>query len=387
MKESKRIRRIQSPIIPVIGDLIRKNPGTISLGQGVVNYGPPRGAIEGIERFLSNPANHRYQMVNGIPELIEPILLKLEEENRVVVDERRRVFVTAGGNMAFLNAVLAVADQGDEVIQLLPYYFNHEMAIRMAGATPVFTATGKGYQPGIDAIEEAITDRTRAVVTISPNNPTGAVYSEDVLDSINCLCAERDIYHIHDEAYEYFVYDDVRHYSPASSDKSVDHTISLFSLSKSYGFASWRIGWMVIPALLDESVRKIQDTNLICPPVVSQWAAAGALREGYDFCRGKIEAIRAVRSMALEKLSSISAFIDVEGAQGAFYLFLKVDTQKNDMDIVKYLIETQKVAVIPGSAFGVDQGCFLRVAYGSLSQDTVSEGLDRLVRGLTEYLS
>ena len=133
------------------------------------------------------------------------------------------------------------------------------------------------------AIERAITPRTRAVVTVSPNNPTGAVYPESTLRAVNTLCRDRGIFHIHDEAYEYFTYGGAGHFSPGSLPEAAGHTISLFSLSKAYGMASWRIGYMVIPEVLAEAVNKIQDTILICPPAVSQHAAIAALEVGRSF--------------------------------------------------------------------------------------------------------
>src|SRR4029079_4181773 len=132
--------------------------------------------------------------------------------------------------------------------------------------------TTDDFQLQTAKIAGAITDRTRAVVTISPNNPTGAVYPAEALREVNALCRERGIYHIHDEAYEYFIFGSVPHFSPASIEGAPPHTISLFSLSKAYGFASWRIGYMVAPAALVDPIRKIQDTILICAPVISQFA-------------------------------------------------------------------------------------------------------------------
>src|SRR5258706_10508606 len=134
MRASLRIQAVQSPIIPVIGQMIREHPGTISLGQGVVWYPPPPEAFAQINTFLADPALHKYQSVYGIPQLVELIEEKLRVENGIDVkqaSQRSRVVVTAGGNMAFINALLAVADAGDEIILQTPYYFNHEMAITM----------------------------------------------------------------------------------------------------------------------------------------------------------------------------------------------------------------------------------------------------------------
>lgn len=382
-----RMQAVQSPIIPIVADLIRQTPGTISLGQGIAYYGPPQQALDQIPLCLSDPSNHQYKAVHGLPQLIEILEHKLQTENQIPIQpDQNRVVVTAGCNMAFMNAILAITAPGDEIILLTPYYFNHDMAITMADCRMIPVATDANYQPDLKAITQAITERTRALVTISPNNPTGAVYHRDVLQQVNDLCRERGIYHIHDETYEYFTYDGIDHSSPASFPGSASHTISLFSLSKAYGFAGWRIGYMVIPADLFEPVLKIQDTILICPPVIAQFAAVGALQVGRGYCLEKLAAIEAVRQIALQEFEQISDLCTIPAAQGAFYFLIRVHRPLDSMDLVERLIREHQVAVIPGSTFGLDQGGYLRVAYGALQQETAAAGIGRLVTGLQQIL-
>ena len=381
-----RMQAVQTPIIPSVAALIRDNPGTISLGQGVVHYGPPREAIDQIGPFLADPENHKYKPVHGIPSLIEAISAKLRVDNGICLDSQNAIVVTAGANLAFVNALLAVTDLGDEIILQTPYYFNHEMAITMAGCHPVPVDTDEHYQLRPEAIRQAITPRTRAVVTISPNNPSGAVYDEAALREINEICRRHGLYHINDEAYEYFTYGDARHFSPGSVEGGSGHMISLFSLSKAYGFASWRIGYMVIPTHLFESVEKIQDTLLICAPVISQYAAVGALRAGREYCRSKLESIAAVRELVLQELESIQDICAVPAAEGAFYVLLRVNTTMGAMELVERLVRDFRVAVIPGTTFGLNEGCYLRVSYGALTEETAAEGVRRLVRGLTSIV-
>lgn len=385
MIKTFRMKSVQSPIIPIVGELIRNNPGTISLGQGVAYYGPPQEAVDAIEIFLSDPENHKYKLVQGIPELCGLIQTKLKSENNINT-EGSRIVVTAGANMGFFNAILAITDPGDEVIIQLPYYFNHEMAIYMADCKAVCVPTDDDYQLQLNLIASAITKRTRAIVTISPNNPTGSVYRESDLRQVNELCRQKGIYHISDEAYEYFTYNGVKHFSPGSIEGSTEHTISLFSLSKAYGFASWRIGWMVIPEHLFMKIRKIQDTILICPPVISQWAAVGAMRTGAGYCRQKLSMTTEIREIFLGELSSISDLVTVPRAEGAFYFLLRVHKNLESMKIVRQLIEEHKVAVIPGTTFGMEDKCYLRVAYGALEKETAAEGIGRLVDGLKQIL-
>ena len=376
------MRRVQSPVIPIIAELIRAHPGTISLGQGVVYYGPPPDAMERVAAFHADPENHKYQAVHGIPPLLERLAAELAREHGVAAGDGRRLVVTAGGNMAFANAVLAVADPGDEVILPTPYYFNHEMAVTIAGCKPLLVPTDAAWQLRVDAIRDAITPRTRAVVTVSPNNPTGAVYPEAALRAVNALCRDRGVYHVHDEAYEYFTWGGARHFSPAAIDGAAPHTIGLYSLSKAYGFASWRIGWMLAPGHLFDAIRKVQDTVLICPPVVSQHAACGALDAGAEFVREHVRGIGDVREAVLEQVAALGDRVESPSADGAFYCFLRVRTRLKPMDLVETLIRDHGVAVIPGAAFGVDEGCTIRVSYGSLHKDRVVEGVGRLVRGL-----
>jgi aspartate/methionine/tyrosine aminotransferase len=383
--QSARLAAVQAPVIPIVAELIRQHPGTISLGQGVVHYGPPVTAIQArLAQFFGDPENNKYQAVHGIPPLVAALEATLQRERGVRVGDDRRVVVTAGGNMAFVNAILAVCDPGDEVILPEPFYFNHEMAVTIAGCKPVTVPTDPAtYQLDLEAIRGAITPRTRAVVTVSPNNPTGAVYPESTLRTLNALCNEKGVYHVHDEAYEYFTWNGARHFTPAGIVGAERHTICLYSLSKSFGFASWRIGSMLIPAHLADAVRKIQDTVLICPPVASQYAALGALDAGRDYVAEFLPGIERVRDVVLEKLANLQNRVQVPPCDGALYVLLRLrDTKMSSMHLVETLIRDHGVAVIPGDAFGATGGCTVRVSYGSLREKTVVEGAGRLVRGL-----
>jgi aspartate/methionine/tyrosine aminotransferase len=378
--QSRRLASVQTPVIPVVGRWIADTPGTISLGQGIVSYGPPPAVVEAVQRFGGTIDDHRYGPVEGLAPLLALIEDKLERENGITVRPQSRVVVTAGGNQAFMNAVLAIADTGDEVILPVPFYFNHEMAIVMAGATPVPVPTRADLQIDLDAIVRAITPRTRAVVTVSPNNPTGAVYNEASLRAVNALCRDRGLFHIHDEAYEYFTYG-VPHFSPGSIAGAMHHTISLYSLSKAYGMASWRVGYMVIPDALWNAVNKIQDTLLICPPTVAQRAAIAALTVGATWATDRLAGLNATRQRMRSALAAEGMPVEVTVPDGAFYFFMRVRSTMDPMTLTGRLIREHKVAVMPGSAFGATE-CAIRVSYGALAADTVAEGLSRLVAGL-----
>ena len=378
---SRRMQDVQMPIIPWVGDLVRSTPGTISLGQGVVDYAPPAAAHEALVRFCREPARHRYQHELGIPELRERIAARLEAENGIDAD-RFTLMVTAGGNMAFLHALLAVCDQGDEVILPKPYFFNHEMAVRIIGCRPVVVATDERHQLDLAAIEAAVGPRTRAVVTVSPNNPSGAVYPESDLRAVNALCAARGLYHVSDEVYEYFLFDGARHFSPGAIAGAENHTVCIYSLSKSYGFASWRVGYMLFPSPLLEAVQKVHDTNVICAPAVSQYAAVGVLDAGRAWVGARLSSIAAVRRIALDALSSLGPRVTAPRADGAFYCFVRVDRGGDPVDFVERLIREHRIAVIPGTAFGMDDGCYLRIGYGAADAAAMEEGMERFAAGV-----
>ena len=378
---------VQAPIVPVIGAMIRAVPGTISLGQGVVHYGPPEAALEAVRGALTEPSTHEYQDGDGLPALVEQLAIKLRRENGIDVARGLRVMVTAGANMAFMHAVLAMTSPGDEIILNVPFYFNHEMAIQMADCTAVRVATDDHYQPRLDALRAAITDRTRAIVTVTPNNPSGAVFSEGALREINTLCRERGLYHIADEVYEYFTYGEARHVSSGAFPGAEAHTIAMYSLSKAYGFAGWRIGYMAYPEHLATAMAKVQDTILVCPTVAAQVGAIAALQVGRGYCEPHVREMASIRDIVISALAALAPRVTVPAADGAFYVLLKVDTALAPMAIAERLIREHRVAVIPGPAFGMSDGCYFRVAYGALQKASVAEGIGRLVVGLRAILA
>jgi aspartate/methionine/tyrosine aminotransferase len=374
---------VQAPIIPILGELIRTTPGTISLGQGMVSWGPPPEAIDAARDACGAAASHRYGPVEGDPALVEALARKLRVENGLDLGGTR-ILVTAGSNMAFLSVVQAITVPGDEIVLPSPFYFNHEMAVRIADCVPVVVPTDTSYQIDPDALARAITPRTRAIVTVSPNNPSGAVYPAGALRAVNELCARRGLVHIADEAYEYFTWDGTSHFSPGSLPGAGAHTVSLYSLSKAYGFAGWRVGYMVIPERFNDAVYKVQDTVLICPPLVSQAAALACLAIGRAWTVAFLEPLAAVRRDVLALFAEIADCCDVPSPGGAFYCLPRIRTPLDGMTLMRRLVREHRVAAIAGETFGLTGACYLRVSYGALAADTVHEGMRRLVGGLRQ---
>jgi aspartate/methionine/tyrosine aminotransferase len=386
--QALRMERVDAPIIPTIAALARANAGTISLGQGVVGYGPPGEALARLPALMADPQLHKYLPVSGYAPLLDAIGAKLASENGLHTEGVSQVMVTAGSNMAFLNSVLAVADPGDEFILPMPFYFNQEMAIRMCGCVPVPVPTRDDWSLDVAALARSITPRTRAIVTVSPNNPTGAVFGEADLRAVNALCADAGIYHFSDEAYEYFTFDGARHFSPGSIPGAHAHTLSFYSLSKNFGMASWRVGYVVFPQDLFGAMNKVQDTNLICAPMPSQLLALEALRLGKGWVAPKIEQLARVRSEVHATLAQLGDLIQFPRTQGAFYVLMRLPGVADALAFNRAMIEKHRVATIPGFAFGLADtraANYQRISYGALDADTVAQGVRRFVVAVKDW--
>ena len=378
---AKRFEQIQTPVIPVMAELIRQTPGTLSLGQGMASWGPPAEAFEAISAALESGRDlNAYGAMGGDPELQAALRHWLEREHQIDLTGSELV-ITAGSNMAFNAVIQSLCDPGDEVILPVPYYFNHEMAIRLAGGCPI--AVDAGVIPDPDRLAAAITPRTRAIVTVSPNNPSGSIIPRQVLEAINHCCAARGLIHISDEAYALFHYGDQRPWSPAAATGGGSHTITLGSLSKSHGMAGWRVGWAVVPKTLLPALTKVQDTILICPPRLNQRAAVGALAARADWCRSRIGALAPRRQQVLAALDQRDApWQLLSPADGAFYALIALKIELSSDALMEHLIRKHGVALASGSSFGLQKHCCLRLSYGMLDQADLAEALERLQKGL-----
>ncbi len=383
-----RMAAVATPVIARVGALMRQRPGALSLAQGMVAWGPPPGVREAVAAALrgDGPGIDRYGPVLGEGPLLEAVRRDLVERRGLDL-EGSALLVTAGSNMAFSAIAQVLCDPGDEVILPLPYYFNHAMAIQLAGGVPV--AVAAGLVPDPERLAAAITPRTRAIVTISPNNPSGVVTPAAVLEAINDLCARHGLLHISDEAYADFVHGPVPHHSPARRSGSGSHTVSLFSLSKAYGMAGWRVGYAAVPRQLLAALVKVQDTVLICPPALSQRAALAALEAGPHWCRPRIAALGARRQQLLAAVAAArraGLAIDLLGPpDGAFYGLVRVPCDLEGEQLMERLVLEHGVAALPGESFGlaVSPGQrLLRLSYGMLDADDLAEALSRLLDGV-----
>ncbi len=355
----------------------------ISFGQGVPFFGPPKEAVAAAATVLSEEVGYRYGLDIGTVGLRNVIAGKLKVSNGIDADPDENIIVCAGANQAFFNVISAITDPADGIVLPTPYYFNHEMAVRIAGCRPILVPTDEDYQLDVDAMFDAVDERTRAVVTVSPNNPTGAVFPSWALNEVNERCADAGIIHISDEAYEHFAFGMADHYSPGSFDKTTEHTISLFSFSKSFGMPGYRVGYSVHPEWMHNDVLKVQDTIGLCAPMPSQAAAEAALRLCPDYPSRFVPTIEEVRSLFIKVLTENDIPFPV--TDGGFYFLLKLPDDVDALAVAKRLIEDHGIITIPGRPFGATFPA-LRVSYGNIDLEVAAEGLERLVNGLEAIL-
>lgn len=372
----------KAPIIDLLSQVsLPKN--IISFGQGIPFFGPPTESIHATVASFFQPEGYQYSADNGRKELRGIIAEKLMREQQVSVHPDQ-IMVTSGANQAFMNAILSISQTNDEIIFFTPTYFNYIMAVELAGCKPVLVSTTESFQPNIEQLKEKISKKTKAIVSISPNNPTGAVYPSYLLKAINHLCQDHSLFHIADEVYEYYVYNNKEHKSPLIYDDSLSHTISIFSLSKTFAISGYRIGYMVFPKELYEDLLKAQDTIGICAPAPAQAAAIQLIPLGKLFCSQFFEVLYQNRKVVRSMLSQIDGLHTV-WTNGAYYFFIILDSNRSSYSLVKNLIETYGILVLPGSMFD-DQRCSFRLSYGNCSDEELLEGLKRLKYGLTNLL-
>jgi aspartate/methionine/tyrosine aminotransferase len=386
-----RMAAVADPVIAQVGALMRQRPQALSLAQGMVAWAPPPGVGRAVTLALAQTGRRldRYGPVQGEPELLEAVRRELSE-GRGLDLEGSELLVTAGSNMAFNAIAQVLCDPGDEVLLPLPFYFNHAMAIRLAGGVPVPVAAG--LVPDPDRLAAAITPRSRAIVTISPSNPSGLVTPPEVLAAINALCHRHGLVHMSDEAYADFVHGSVPHASPGRLPGSGGHTVSLFSLSKAYGMAGWRVGYAAVPRQLMGALAKVQDTVLICPPQVSQRAALAALEAGPAWSRPHVQALGQRRRQLLAAVAAArdgGLAVELLGPpDGAFYGLLRFPCALDGESLMRHLVLEHGVAALPGDSFGLPPANglgLLRLSYGMLEAPDLEEALRRLFQALGPF--
>jgi aspartate/methionine/tyrosine aminotransferase len=364
----------------------------IGFGAGEPDFPTPAHVVEAAARACGEPRFHHYTPAGGLPELRAAIAAKTARDSGLAVDAAQ-VLVTNGGKQAIYEAFATLLDPGDEVLLPAPYWVTYPEAIALAGGVPVLVEAdaAAGFRVGVEQLEAARTPRTKALVFVSPSNPTGAVYPAGEVAAIGRWAAEHGVWALCDEIYEHLVYGDDRFASmPVQAPELADRCVVVNGTAKTYAMTGWRVGWMVAPADVVRAAANLQShaTSNVCN--VAQAAALAAL-EGDQEEVGRMRAAFDRRRRRMHELLLTIPGVECVEPQGAFYAFpslegalgrtLRGRTPASTMELAELVLEEAKVAFVPGEAFGAPGHA--RFSY-ALGDDDLVEGVTRVAKLLGE---
>lgn len=323
-----------------------------------------------------------YSQSSGLPKLHEEIANKLKRDNNINASPSE-LLVTIGAIEGLSAAMMALVDPGDEVILPTPTYSTHIRQVVLASGKPVLVPTieENGFAIDTDAIRKAVTPKTKAILYCSPANPTGAVFSEKQIRELADIALEHNLAVVTDEAYEYFVFDDAKHFSIASIPEMKKNAISCFTFTKTYAMTGWRIGYLHADSSLIPQITKAHIPFAICAPVVSQYAALAALQGPQDCVWDFKDHYLKTRNLMCDRLDGLKLFFEYRKPGGSYLMFPKIlPKEGNDSTaFCKRLLSEAKVSTTPGVAFGTTGEKHLRMSF-CVSEDEINKAFDRMER-------
>ena len=358
----------------------------IGYGAGEPDFPTPVHIVEAAAKACYDPANYKYTPTAGLPELRDAVVAKSMRDSGLEISASQ-VLVTNGGKHAVATAFMSVLNPGDEVLIPAPFWTTYPEAVYLTGATavPVMTSEANGFHVTVDDLERARTPKTKLLVFVSPSNPSGAVVAPEEVAAIGRWAAEHDVWVLCDEIYEHLVYGDARFVSmPVVAPELGDRWIVVNGVAKSYAMTGWRVGWMIAaPDVMNAAINyQSQTTSNISN--ISQRAAIAALT-------GDLMAVGEMRTVFDRRRQTMSAMLNaIDGIscaepEGAFYCYPNVTgllgrslggrVANSSAELAEVLLETIKIAGVPGEAFGTPG--FFRLSY-ALGDDDLKEGLERL---------
>ena len=358
----------------------------IGFGAGEPDFATPPHIVEAAVQACGDTKHHRYSPAGGLPELKKALAEKTIRDSGLELDPGQ-FLVTNGGKQAVFNTMMSLIDPGDEVILPAPYWTTYPESIRMFGGVPVEVLAGsdQGFRVTVEQLEDARSTRTKALIFVSPSNPTGAVYSKEEIEAIGQWAADNGIWVITDEIYEHLVYGETKHHSmPVLVPEILDRCVVLNGVAKTYAMTGWRVGWMAGPLDVIKAASNMQShaTSNVCN--IAQVAATAALSGG-------LEDVSTMRQAFDERRVTIHRMLnDIEGVEclepeGAFYAFPSLTglmgrdiagrTIATTLDLATVVLEEAKVAFVPGEAFGAPG--YARFSFALGIEDLV-EGIGRI---------
>lgn len=385
MKFAKRIERILPSGIRAVNEkalaMERAGEKVIHFEIGRPDFDTPeyikKACIESIER-----GDVFYTSNFGDMKLREAVAKYLNYHNHIPYT-KDNVLITVGLSEAIFDVLTVILDEDDEILVPNPVWVNYVNVPNLLKAKPISydLLEKNNYQPDIEELKSKITPKTKAIVLISPNNPTGSILKKDTLEKIAELAIENDLLVLADEVYERLIFDGEKHISIASLPNMIDRTITLNGFSKAFSMTGWRVGYVAAPVELITQVNKIHQHNVICAPSFVQKAAITALQDEKNEVEDMVKEYTRRRNYAVDAINKIDG-ISCLCPKGALYIFINIsELHKTSQEVADFLIENEKIALVPGSVFGSNGDEYLRMSFAN-SYENIVEGCKRLKNGV-----
>jgi aspartate aminotransferase len=387
---SNSLKRIKpSPTIAVTQkarELKASGKDIIGLGAGEPDFDTPDNIKQAAIQAIKD-GDTKYTAVDGTPALKDAIIKKFERENNLKY-QIDQITVGAGGKHVIYNAMMATLNEGDEVVVPAPYWVSYPDMVLLAGGIPVILECNEkqGFKINPSELEKTITKKTKWIILNSPSNPTGACYSEkDIREIAKVLEKHPHVYILSDDIYEHVVYAGFKFFTIAQIDSLKDRVLTMNGVSKAYSMTGWRIGYAAGPKEIIKAIAKIQSQSTTNPSSISQAAAVEALNGTQDFIKQRAKSFQERRDYVVKTLNEIEG-IECLNPDGAFYVFPSCkgligkkesngNVIKKDTDFVQYLLENNDVAVVQGSAFGLEG--FFRISYAT-SMENLKKAMEKI---------
>jgi len=358
----------------------------IGLGAGEPDFDTPDNIKEAAIKAIRD-GDTKYTAVDGTPALKKAIVDKFKRENNLDYD-LDQITVGAGGKHVIYNAMMATLNEGDEVIVPAPYWVSYPDMVLLAGGTPIILECDEkqGFKLSASELDKAITPKTKWIILNSPSNPTGACYSEsDIKELSKVLIKHPHVYILSDDIYEHVIYEGFKFFTVAQIKELKNRVLTMNGVSKAYSMTGWRIGYAAGPKEIIKAIAKIQSQSTTNPSSISQAAAVEALNGQQDFIKERAKSFQERRDFVVKALNQING-IECLNPDGAFYVFPSCkgligkkdpngNVLNNDSDFVKSLLENSGVAVVQGSAFGLEG--FFRISYAT-SMENLIKALEKI---------
>ncbi|MEA3476084.1 MAG: pyridoxal phosphate-dependent aminotransferase [Candidatus Cloacimonadota bacterium] len=379
-KISNRVAQIQKSAIHEMTRLSKEVEDVAFLSWAKPTSDTPEHIKEGAISAIRNGLVGGYSENAGLLDLRREIVKKLNRDNTVDANISQ-ILVTVGAIEGLSAAVMSVIDPGDEVILPSPTYSTHIRQVIIASGKPVLIPLSEedGFALNIEDIKKAITPKTKAIMYCSPNNPTGTVFSEEELCQLAEIALENNLMVITDEAYEYFVYDNNKHFSIASIPEMRKNVVSCYTFTKTYAMTGWRIGYLHADEELIPQITKAHIPFAICAPVVSQYAAIAALKGSQDCVKKFRNNYLATRNLMCDRLDRLDSVFSYVKPVGSYLMFPKIllEEGKDSITFCKKLLKEAKVSSTPGIAFGPTGESHLRLSF-CVSEAEINKAFDRI---------